>query len=302
MDVSVIGRQNPSPIVVRARNVAGEHLESMFQKLNVGKEKRFDQFHWVKPEFTSPSFEHFTFGYKNSVFPVLVDVVVDGKSTLPQEKIDLLIQESNKYILVPCIIKVKYTKIEPDANGLVNGVYGKSAYSLTVDSEGWNLFHAETGEPLDPCRIAHDNPMPMSEWELMNFAIGIVRSCAVEKEGFKLDSFCDIPGIDPQIWIRDSGGKHAWVLVRFQSVLNEGEIEKYKEFVSSHPYLKPYDGYFALVSAVSSEPVLHDMFDRVVPLSKRFDGSQPIYRGSGMYVNFKRMIKIHVGEGAVDRP
>lgn len=297
MDARIIGRNDPSPIVVQARNLAGAHLEKMFQKMNAGQTEHFSQFRWVKPEFTSPSFEHFTFGYKNSVFPILVDVIVDGKSMLPQNKIDLLIEESRKYILVPCIFRVTYTRIEPDHNGLFNGIHGKNGYNLSVRSDGWNLIHAKTGEAIDPCVIAHSSPIPMSKWELLNFSIGVVKNYAIEKEGLHLDSFCDIPGIDPQMWIHDDNGKRSWVLVRFQPVLDEKESEDYVHFVDDNPHLKPYDGYFAPVSAASAEPVVKNFLDEVIPLNKRFDGSQPIYRGSGMYVNFQRMIKIHSGKG-----
>lgn len=30
--------------------------------------------------------------------------------------------------------------------------------------------------------------------------------------------------------------------------------------------------------------------------SRRFDGTAPLYRGHGLYVNFQRMIKIHEAE------
>jgi len=293
MDVKLFGRQNPSEVVLRARSLAGQHYERLFAAHNAGKSERFDQFHWVKPELTSPSFEHFTFGYKNAVFAILIDIVQDGKSNLPDEKRQLLCSEALKFNLVPCLCPVVLSRVDADANGLFNGVAGKSAYSLRLAEEGWNLRHARTGDAVEPFDFGKDFDTPMSEWELQNFAIGIARQYGVAKGGFEFDSFCDIPGIDPQIWFHDTTGKRSWAIVRFQKTLDESAADGYRDFVSGNPHLAPYDGYFVPVSAAMADAVVNDRNEEMIPLSKRFDGSAPLYRGHGMYVNFQRMIKIH---------
>ena len=296
MDVKIFGRQNPSEIVLRARSIAGQHLERLFSKFNAGKTEQFGQFHWVKPEQTSPSFEHFTFGYKNAVFAVLVDLLVDGESKLPEEKKQLLCTEALKYNLVPCLFEVEVRRLEPDSNGLFNGVAGKSGYNLRPVIQGWNLKHARTGEEVDPLEFGKDFDTPMSRWELRNFAIGVARNYGVKKGGFEFDSFCDIPGIDPQMWFHDESGKRSWAIVRFQRVLDENEAEAFRDFVKDNPHLAPYDGYFVPVSAAMADAVVRDRNEDVVPLSRRFDGTVPLYRGRGLYVNFQRMIKIHEAE------
>jgi len=294
MDAQIIGRQEPSEIVLRARSLAGEHLEKLFVKFNDGKSDQFERLHWVKPELTSPSFEHFTFGYKSAVFAVLVDVLVDGQSKIPSQKIELLCQESLKYNLVPCLFEVVYSKIKPDENGLYSGVYGKASYNLRVPTLGWNLRHARTGELIEPMTFGKDYNVQMSEWELRNFAIGVVRSYGIEKAGYIFDSFCDIPDIDPQIWFHDNSGRRSWVIVRFQRKLDESAVEDFSDFTKKHSYLVEYDGYFAPVSAAMADVVAYNnISEEMIPLSRRFDGSAPLYRGHGMYVNFQRMIKIH---------
>lgn len=293
-DHVVINRPEPSKLFLRARGIAGAHLEQMFKKYSGDKNDSFSQFRWIKPELTNPSFEHFTFGYKNSTFPVLVDVILDGESQLDRKEIELLIRESAKNSLVPCLIKVSCETLHPDASGLFGGkVYGKSGYKISVDPDSWNLFHAITGEALDPCRIAGTAPMRMSDWELRNFAIGIVRTYEIEKNGYHLDSFCDVPGIDPQLWFHDDSGEMSWGIVRFQNVLNEDAAKDFADFVNKNPRLAPYDGYFAPVSAVSAEPFETDFLGRIEPLSARFSGKGGLYRGHGFYVNFKGMVKIH---------
>jgi hypothetical protein len=44
-----------------------------------------------------------------------------------------------------------------------------------------------------------------------------------------------------------------------------------------------------------ADAVVEDHNEKVIPLSRRFDGSAPLYCGHWMYVNFRRLIKIHDG-------
>ena len=37
----------------------------------------------------------------------------------------------------------------------------------------------------------------------------------LEKEGYKIDSYCSLPEIEPQIWFQDKDGYHCWCIVRF---------------------------------------------------------------------------------------
>lgn len=289
----MIDRANTSEMLVRARNIAGEYLERRFHKLNENKTEQYDQFIWVKPEFTSPSFEHITFGYKNAVFPVLVDILIDGRSTLPEKKRCLLCDESLKHNLTPCLFEVVRRQLKPSDDGLFNGIAGQSAYNLQPASDGWNLKHARTGELLDPTDFGSDMDTPMSKWELRNFAIGVVRKHGLKDAGFVMDSFCDIPEIDPQMWFHDREGKRSWAIVRYQSSYNESAADEFRDFVKENPHLAPYDGYFAAVSAAMADAVIRDQNGEVISLSRRFDGSMPLYRGHKMYINFRRMIPIY---------
>lgn len=205
----------------------------------------------------------------------------------------MLCDEALKHNLVPCVFEVVVRQLEPDQNGLFNGVAGKGGYNLSAASQGWNLKHARTGDDVDPLDYGKDFDTPMSKWELQNFAIGVVRNYGVTKAGYVLDSFCDIPGIDPQLWFHDKDGKRSWVVVRFQPVLNESAADEFNDFVKTNPHLAPYDGYFAPVSAAMADAVVRNRNEDVIPLSRRFDGTAPLYRGHGLYVNFQRMIKIH---------
>lgn len=294
MNPHIFGRRPPNESVLRARSVAGQYLPGLFNKHNAGVTDRFAQFKWLKPELTSPAFEHFTFSYKNAVFATLVDVVEGGVHSLAPDDRRLLCDESAKYNLVPCVFTVHLERLVPGPDGLFPGkVAGTSGYRLLPAASGWNLTHANSGGPIDPFHFGRDTDTRMSEWELRNFAIGIVRRFGIEQEGLVMDSFCDIPGIDPQIWFHNPEGQRAWAIVRFQGVLDEAAAGEFAGFVDRNPHLAGYDGYFAPVSAVMADEVLLDRQKQVVPLEKRYDGTAPLYRGHGMHVNFQRMIPIH---------
>lgn len=294
MDTFLFNRNPPSEVVLRARNVAGQCLERLFAQYNKGVSNKFECFTWLKTELTAPSFEHLTFSYKNAVFPILIDVIADDGNTLSQSERRLLCDEAVKYNLVPCIYEVRIEKNVPDVSGVYDRkVAGMSGYRLSPVAGGWNLKHARTGNNVDPCYFGRDNSTPMSEWELQNFAIGIARQYGVEKNGYVFDSFCDIPGIDPQLWFHDQSGRRSWAIVRFQKVLDESDADKFRDFVDRNKYLAGYDGYFVPVSAAMADAAVYDQHGNVIPLSRRFDGSAPLYRGHGMYVNYRRMIPIY---------
>jgi hypothetical protein len=107
-------------------------------------------------------------------------------------------------------------------------------------------------------------------------------------------SYCDVIGIDPQVWFEDQHGIRSWVIVRNYAQVSGSESKGIKCVERSNPQLLPHDGFFGAVSVASSEPVTLDLDAKPVPLSKRFDGSSPIYRGDGFYVNFKGLERIYV--------
>jgi hypothetical protein len=265
----------PSPEFLRARSVAGNALQTMFQALS-GNSPPSRDFRWIKAELTFPSFEHLTFGYRNKVFSVLVDVLASGRSSLSAQARTRCCDAARHHDLVPCAFPVDGRNLRPLASG-------------------WNLVHLADGRPVVPEQLAADQRAPMSDWELGNFAIQVVRQHVEQTGRARVLSYCDVPAIDPQMWIEDASGQRAWVLVRFLRLLRGNENQAFADFGARHPQLARFDGYLAAVSAASSEPVLFDLDGSVIPLSRRFDGTAPLYRGDGFYVKFDGLQRIHAG-------
>ena len=269
-----IDRSEPSPQFLNARNLAGCALQEQFKRLS-GKVEAPKDFRWVKTELTWPSFDHLTFAYGNRVFSVLVDAVEGGRSGISRRAMDRFLAATQANQLVPCIFPVKTETMKPT-------------------SVGWNLFDAVELTPLDPQSFDMTGKMVMSEWELRNFAIQIVRDSITRDGSSEILSFTDVLGVDPQVWFQDADGNRAWVIVRHCPQITGNEWGEYAGLEKSNPQLLPYDGYFAAVSLASSEPVLHDLEGNSIPLSQRFTGTAPLYRGDRFHIKFEGLKRIHV--------
>jgi hypothetical protein len=267
-----IDRPEHPEIFLKARRIAGSQLQGEFNK-NKGRVSESRDYKWIKAELTYPSFDHLTFGYKNQVFSVLVDLCEDEHSTLTERERDRFLKATSENNLVPCRFRVMLPMLRPT-------------------SEGWNLTHFTTGARIIPNEIANEINIPMSEWELRNFAVQVVRNHIEQERKGNILSFCDVLRIDPQIWFEDVNGNRCWVVVR--NLKNENEVSHWIGLEKSNPQLKPYDGFFAGVSLASSTPILCDTDGNLIPLSERFSGKAPLYRGDQFYVKFDGLQRIHV--------
>ena len=269
-----IDPQNPSEAFLKARNVAGARLQDQFKKSGGRVESQHD-YRWIKTDLTWPSFDHLTFAYRNQIFSVLVDLVHDRQTSLTSQEVKRCIDASSDHNLVPCVFPV-------------------DSLSLTPLKDGWNLSNMESGTAILPEDCIDDVKVEMSQWELRNFAIQIVRDHIEQSMKGKVLSYCDVIGIDPQVWFEDQHSNRSWVVVRNFPMIHGYESKEFREIERSNPQLVPYDGYFGPVSLASSEPFTVDLDAKLVPLSKRFDGSSPVYRGDGFYINFKGLERIYV--------
>ena len=270
-----IDRAEPSPQFLQARNLAGATLQDRF-KTHGGNLEPSEDYKWIKAELTWPSFDDLTFGYRNQVFSVLLDLVEDGRSMLPSSAIERCQEAARDNHLVACVFPVDVGTMQPR-------------------SAGWNLYHLETREPVDPEELASDEKIPMSKWEMRNFSIQIVLNhLKKDGDGDEVLSFTDVLGIDPQIWFENRIGDRNWVVVRNFAQVEGEEWKQYQGLEKSNPQLRDYDGYFAAVSLASAEPFLKDLEGNPIPLSERFTGAAPLFRGDSFYVKFDGLERIYV--------
>lgn len=268
-----IDTNEPSELFLKARNAAGLALQEQFKREG-GKVAPPIDYKWVKAELTWPSFDHLTFGYGNQIFSVLVDLNDAGRSGLTHQEINRCVEACEENHLIPCALEI-------------------DAVSMKPPSTGWNLSHLITHKPVIPEEWSNSDKIEMSEWELRNFCIQIVRN-HIEESGGEVQSFCDVPAIDPQIWFKDKSGNPAWVLVRHFPQIVGDEKSAWIGFEKSNPQLSGFDGYLAAVSIASGEPILLSRDGGIIPLSQRFSGDTPLYRGDKFYIKFEGLQRIFV--------
>jgi len=257
-----IERPEESREYLEARSIAGRQLQSNF----VDNENHWGKgFHWVKAELTSPSSDDLTFGYKNQVFSVLIDFVkpvrhlfkkMTLESLTSQKRLDDFLTAARENNLVPCLFPIYRDGLKP------------------LTAMGRNLLHAETHKWIHPEAMASDERTPMSKWELNNFAIQVVRQY-IEKDGNKILSFCDVLGVEPQVWFENKKGERCWVVVKHITDPEDNDYHKWIGLEDVSSTLKDYDGFFAGVGFRNAE-----------------DFGLTLYRGEGAMIKFDGLQRV----------
>lgn len=256
----LMDRPEPSELFLEARQMAGGQLQEQFRQFNNSPlPTRYKGFTWIKAELTYPSFDHLTFAFKNSIFSVLIELIDEDGSSLTDIQKDRWTKACTVNKLIPCLFKIQCVALN-------NG------FDLNPMNGVWNLYDVEGGELVDPFELATEEPMEMSDWEIRNFSIQVVRN-HIEEKGHEVLSFCDLPEVNPQIWFRDLEEKISWVIVQYSTEKEIPKADSWKDFEQTNEQLLPFDGYFAGIQISSEKATL--------------------FRGEGMFVNFKGLEQIY---------
>jgi hypothetical protein len=142
------------------------------------------------------------------------------------------------------------------------------------------LVGALTGEAIHPVTLISDEKIEMTDWEVRDFAVQIVRD-HLNQTGRELMSWQGNPGVDPSLWFVNNSGPE-WVVVRaarYPTLKSErpANWEKIAEECTRIGKI----GHFASVSIVNHD----DAFDPsgTVPPT-------PLWRGHRMVVQFDGLV------------
>lgn len=255
----LLDRPIPTRQFLQDRAQAGIQLDWNFSQFEGKTNNEHDDFRWIKAELSYPSFDDLTFAYRNQIFSVLVERTDEAGSPLKRSRrIANLLRECRNNNLTPCIFPISARTSKP------------------LRGMGWNLINAMTGEPVDPVAQSSDDLIKVSDWELNNWAVQIVSDYLRDRK-MKLLSFCDAPGIFPQIWFEDTNGEKCWVEVIHAIYPDTGED-------SPSSCRKPpmeiivYKGFIARVSFVNMDPA---------------GPPEKIYRSQGANIRFKGIEPLH---------
>ena len=214
---------------------------------------------WLRTHLNPPFLEHLSFRLGNQLYFVRLEDV-DGEVTVPGIREGLL-AVSEGCEGHPCILPMKRTGSE-----------------WAVAYPGWGLLDARSGNPIDPFKLNTDMPVEMTDWELHDFAVQIVRG-QIEKAGNELMSWQSDPRISPSLWFVGDNGPE-WVVVRATRYPDlEAEIPADWNSIADRCSRLGKIGHFASVSVAKSAD----------------DGGidpGPLLRGGPMIVRFEGLKKI----------
>jgi hypothetical protein len=239
----------PSEEFARCWQAAGRHIEAQAQG-------SLDS--WLKVNLNPPFLQHLSFRLGNQLFFIRIEDV-DGKLEVPGSRNGLLyVAEGCKGH--PCLMPMKYR-----------------AGEWKAEAAGWGLVNARTGKVVDPIAHVSDERIEMTDWEVQDFAVQVVRD-HLEKAGRKLMSWQGNPAVDPSIWfVGDSGPE--WVVVR---AVRYPKIKAHRpanwQQIAARCAELGKVGHFASVSAANAD----DAFDPSGAIPP-----EPLWRGHRMLVRFE---------------
>lgn len=249
----LIQQEEPSEEFQSAWIAAGKHIQSQCDSgLN-----------WIRADLELPFIEHLSFRLGNQLFFVFIEAAEFRLA----DRYEGFINLSKLANATPCVLRMK-----------------KAIATYKPSEAGWGLTHAVTNQQVDPIALVSEELIEMSDWELHDFAINIVKG-KLREEGKNVYSTCSDFGIQPSLWFEENGKDH-WVVIneyRHPNVFTDPpeDIKKIAEFVS----VRKATGYFAIVGIVNSS-------DPLDPDAHVNGNYLPIYRGHGMFVRFNGMQEV----------
>ena len=210
---------------------AGKQIQAHAKEL-VGS-----QFRWLKTSPSRPAFADLIFALGSKIYAILIVECKSKKSLLgskaevnfsiPSKEQALIIDECKANNLIPVIFPIYIDVMQP----------------LSL---GWNLFSLPDMKSCDPLKDGIDtSAVPMSKWEMSSFRVQVIMG-EIEKEGNKILSYQDIPGIMPNIWFEDRKGCRCWVAVIDKEDESQETKNKLKNTAKSIPFI--YIGYVAKIA------------------------------------------------------
>lgn len=167
----------------RAWNSARQHLD---QFAGPGLQ-------WLRAWLLPPVAEHLAFRMGNQI--VFIFVEVDDGWTFDPGRHRVFLDAAAEANAVPCLMPMR-------SRG--------GSYAPVIPA--WGLKHAVTGSLVDPVALVSDELVEMTNWEVHDLAIQVVRD-RLHAEGKRHLAWQSSLGIDPSLWFEDEEGP-AWVVVR----------------------------------------------------------------------------------------
>lgn len=239
----------PTEAFVACWKAAGAHFQRCAKSSGVA-------LNWLHWRLEPPILEHLAFRVGNQLYFIRIEDADDEvQSPGNASGIELIARECQG---IPCLLRLK-----------------RAGSDWRPAESDWGLRDLRDGKPVDPPALADDGLVVMTDWEVHDCAVEIVRN-QLEQEGCQIMSSQGSPHVDPSIWFVRKRGPE-WVIVRaVRWPAAEATVPaNWPGIARRCAALSPY-GHFASVGLVSDAQPFKADSEPVVPL----------YRGRGMVVRF----------------
>lgn len=216
---------------------AGRHLQRQVQ----------DGLSWLKADLAPPFLEHLSFRLGNQLFYIRLEEI-DAELAVPGNRRGLLTIADGcqgHACLMP--MRRRGTVWEPAL-------------------PGWGLMDLRTGAALSPLALVTDALIEMTDWEVHDFAVQVVRD-QLRGDGVQIMSTQGNPVVDPSLWFVGKYGPE-WVVVR---------THRYP----APPPPRPANWNAIVAGCARLSPRGHFI---PVGVANADDPSQPLWRGHGISV------------------
>jgi hypothetical protein len=229
-------------------SAAGRHLEQQMQ----GPANS-----WLRAHLVPPFLEHLSFRTGNQLFFVRIEDA-DGVMEVPgsREGLQAVAEGCGG---IACLMPMRRT-----------------ARAWEPVAPGWGLIDARTEEPVNPAALVNDALIEMTEWELQEFAVQVVRR-SLEKDGRELRSWQGNPQVHPSIWFVGATGPE-WVVVRAARYpAREATMPDDMETIAAQCAQMAQRGHFASVAVANAQEASGGSAD---------GNPLPLWRGQPLMVAF----------------
>jgi hypothetical protein len=216
---------------------------------------------WLRSHLNPPFLEHLSFRLGNQLFYIQVEDV-EGVLATPGS-LEGLLTIADSCAGHACLMPMK-----------------RVGQDWEHTECGWGLVDARTRLPVNPPALITDEMLEMTDWELQDLAVQVVRE-RIAKDGHQLISWNGDPRVNPSVWFVGASGGPEWVLVRaVRYPEKEATDPENMTELKSHFDQMGFSGYFASVAIANAD----DPFD---PLAKSNGNFVPLHRGCGMHIRYE---------------
>lgn len=214
-----------------------------------------DRAQWLNTSPYNNMGTHLTFRISSTLFFVFVET----ENRNFGDSSDLFSYYSSRANAIPCVIPM---------------IKEQGLYVPQFDGSG--LMHVPSVEVIDPFDFEKTELVEMSDWEVHDFAVQVVKDF-IEKNGREIMNSQSNPDIDPNIWFRDEGEESYVIVGEVRYPEKRAEKPDNRDDYVNSPQLVGKKGFFASVGIANTNQQFSEDVKEIVPL----------WRGQGMIVNFE---------------